>query len=1313
MLNFSRHTSLVVAISAVLCLPISSARAQSGNGPDQVDLSNLNVQLPVPLLHRGGRGLDFDIQLVYNSNLYQVSSFGSGNAWIPLSSSMGWSLQGGSQPKNYVTAQTVQLGCAYIGGYFNIRLQALQYIDASGTAHSFNGVVQESNCPNNLMNSGVVNALATDGSGLSLSISGSLTPTITFPSGATLQVPYFGDGVANLSQNSLASIQDNNGNYISLPQNQIPQASGNTWTDGVTSGTYTDTLGNPVFTVGTQSQQTIIGADGTLQQYGQMTYPLSSGGTATITPNYSNYSVQTNFGCSGVGEYSNASVPLMSSISFPDGRSYGFTYEPGGGSGTVTGRIQKITLPSGGTVTYTYTIANGASVDCYTGGPVGFTRVLNDNLGNSWSFTYSITSQGTEILDNTTGAYSVHTFAVPASTLGPIWDYNPRQVETSTAYYDGISSTALQSSSVTFTSPNQPRGATGPFYPISSATTTNTVAVPGAASVVSKTTQYLDNLGRATELDTYDYGSGTSGPLLSKTTIQYAPLVPLYNLPAIIQRYDQNSVLDAEIKTIYDEYPVVPTSNVPNHGTGNNYGNPTTVQYLVSGSSNWLSSHATYYDTGMVATQTDINTSAVTIYSYSQCNNSLLSGTTVQVSAQMTLGTSQTWDCTAGAVNSVSDVNGNVASSVYGDPLGRVSTSTDKLGNLTTYTYPSASSNSSEAIKTFNGGLSVSDVLTTYDGFGRPAVQQTRQGPGSSNFDSLSTTYNSQGQTAWTSSPYSANASTYHTTGAGTTFQYDALGRVHLMTDAGGATTQYDFTGNDTLVTSGPAPAGEIAKSRVMEYHADGTLMSVCEVTSSLPGNGACGQLVPKNGYLTRYSTASGIFTTQQNVQPGNTGSQTRTVNLDLYGRTTSETIPELGNNGTPGQITYAYDSDPSNICPGSYPGDLVKKVDNASDVICFTYDNQHRMLTRKVVSGPFASATADAYFIYDAGNVSGTSLQNVKGTLAEAYTCTNGSNCSTRLTDYLNSAYPETANGSRTGRAVVQAWEATPSSNGYALSQGTYYPNGTLGQMQVSRPNTHITIFPTITATLDGEGRPNGMTDVTNSLTLVNGVSYSSASMATSVSYGNGDVDSQTPDPTSGRLTMFSHAIAGASPFTSGGSTAWNTDGSLHEFIWTDGNDNTQNQDCTYSNDDLKRLASVNCGSAWQQTFSYTPFGSVSKAANGGITYSANYNSATNQVASGVTASYDANGNQTMTNFVPSIGYDALGEAVHAYNEPSQTYDALGRMVDMGGNQTIYGPANEKLAIMNPESSQARLTLAGGPGLIAHLKVGCPTSRF
>jgi len=495
-----------------------------------------------------------------------------------------------------------------------------------------------------------------------------------------------------------------------------------------------------------------------------------------------------------------------------------------------------------------------------------------------------------------------------------------------------------------------------------------------------------------------------------------------------------------------------------------------------------------------------------------------------------------------------------------------------------------------------------------------------------------------------------------------------------VTTDAGGGTVTNTYNLNDVLTTTGPVASGENAKQRSLEYNGGGQITSVCEITagtSSAPGS-ACGQNTTHIGYLTKYSYDGGrLIGVKQNAQGASGNVQSRTLAYDLLGRKLSESIPETGNS------YFTYDSDTSGVCSGSYPGDLVKTVDNMGNVACFTYDGLHRPLSSQVVSGTYAGVTPNTYLVYDGASLNGTAMSNAMGSLAEAYTCTGS--CATKLTDIFYSIIP---NGS--GGAIAQMWESTPNSGGYFLTQTTSYANGAPAGISASKSGASIGV-PSVSFGIDGEGRLSSAVDKTHNLNLVGSASYNPAGSPTAVLFGNGDSDGFLYDPNTNRPTQFQYSVLAdisVSPnvgaFTQTGNLNWNSNGSLNSFSFVDNNDTTKNQTCTYGMDDLNRLASVGCGSAWAQNFSYDAFGNIQKS--GSSSYGAGYNAMTNQAVSGVTAAYDANGNQTAsTNALliwnaaaqpvtvqPAANGMATGNAVNG------TYDAMGRLVETGTGGTF-----------------------------------------
>src|SRR5207244_2798955 len=128
---------------------------------------------------------------------------------------------------------------------------------------------------------------------------------------------------------------------------------------------------------------------------------------------------------------------------------------------------------------------------------------------------------------------------------------------------------------------------------------------------------------------------------------------------------------------------------------------------------------------------------------------------------------------------------------------------------------------------------------------------------------------------------------------------------------------------------------------------------------------------------------------------------------------------------------------------------------DGVGNVTCYGYDALHRLRAILYPSGSYAANTPEKHFDYDSAVVNGTTMQNVKGRLAEAYTGPSSS----KITD-LGFSY--SARGE-----VINLYESTPHSSGYYHVAATYYPNGALNTLSGVG-------LPTITYTgLDGEGRP------------------------------------------------------------------------------------------------------------------------------------------------------------------------------------------------------------------------------------------------
>ena len=206
-------------------------------------------------------------------------------------------------------------------------------------------------------------------------------------------------------------------------------------------------------------------------------------------------------------------------------------------------------------------------------------------------------------------------------------------------------------------------------------------------------------------------------------------------------------------------------------------------------------------------------------------------------------------------------------------------------------------------------------------------------------------------------------------------------------------------------------------------------------------------------------------------------------------------------------------------------------------------------------------------------------------------------------------------------------------------------------------------------------------------------------------VTLGSGDSDTFQFDVNTGRMTQYKYTV-GATPQSVVGNLTWNANGSLAQLAITDPFNSANAQTCGYSHDDLARIASANCGTAANQTFTFDPFGNIDKS---GSPYSflPSYNTATNRISlvGGSTPSYDANGNIT-NDFLNAYAWDANGRPVtvtpYGGSAVGMTYDALGRMVEQGRGssytQVVYDPTGNKLALLNGSTvAKVRVPLPSG----------------
>jgi hypothetical protein len=128
---------------------------------------------------------------------------------------------------------------------------------------------------------------------------------------------------------------------------------------------------------------------------GTMSYADVNGNQQEYKMTVSTLTIATNFGCvNSSGAKAPVDIPpteenLLTGITLPNGAQYTFAYEPTPGkSGDYTGRIAKITLPSGGSVSYAYSGGNDGINCTYTTVPE-LTVTVTDPYGQTGVYTYT------------------------------------------------------------------------------------------------------------------------------------------------------------------------------------------------------------------------------------------------------------------------------------------------------------------------------------------------------------------------------------------------------------------------------------------------------------------------------------------------------------------------------------------------------------------------------------------------------------------------------------------------------------------------------------------------------------------------------------------------------------------------------------------------------------------------------------------------------------------------------------------------------------------------------------------------------------
>ena len=512
------------------------------------------------------------------------------------------------------------------------------------------------------------------------------------------------------------AVTDTNGNSIS-----VSTSSGTT--------TYTDTLGATALK---------ISGSGTSSSPIDYTYTGWSG-QASVQANYSSYTVQTNFGCSGIVEYGPTQAYLVSSITLPDSSSYGFTYETTPGhSPNITGRLASVTLPTGGTISYQYS-GGSQGVNCGDASTPTLTRTVTPGgSGTPGTWTYVHTENSPTSTTTITDPNSNDTII---SFYGASAYANAYEQERKASNSSG---TLMETVDTCYNGASIPCVGTAVTLPITSLTVQTTL--PSFSP--SQTSTTYNTHGLPTETDEYNFGPS----LVRKTILSYSSC-----------GVTNGHVVDRPC-SVTIENPSGGTAASTTYSYDAN-GNRLSESRSTGGTPATVSRSFTYTSNGVVQTATDFNGNTTT-YSSFTCganNNSAFAQT---ISLPLSLSRSVAWNCNVALPSSTTDENSQTTTYTYDNMLRLTNTSYPDGGAVST-TYTSATVRD---IYTNLFGTTQRHDQLDLDGMGRTSISSLVNDPEGQTY--VTTSYDSAGRTLTVTNPY-------RTTSTGSdTYSYDALYRM-------------------------------------------------------------------------------------------------------------------------------------------------------------------------------------------------------------------------------------------------------------------------------------------------------------------------------------------------------------------------------------------------------------------------------------------------------------------------------------------------------------------------------------------------------
>ncbi len=770
------------------------------------------------------------------------------------------------------------------------------------------------------------------------------------------------------------------------------------------------------------------------------------------------------------------SLILLQSISLPNGASWLFDYDE-------YLSIKKITLPTGGTVSYTYT----NTVSCQDPGnpPSVYFRsiasrtvdALDGTQAKNWSYNLNPGIKNT--VTDPAGNDTVHNFTKIGGGLCSFY-------ETKTQFYAGSSSagTLLKTIDTQYSDggPLPSHFNIGNSPEIGVFPVVKTTTLPSATgNLVSQETYAYDSAGLLQnafngqpaggsysfgvllQKKEYDFGNGAAGPLLRATNYSYKwqsdtnyLAANMLDLVCLVTIYGPGSVPTQSSCTP----PPVQANQVGQtiYGYDENNGSPQGVFGNQTSVTRWPNGGAspktqTVYNTqGMPAKKIDANGNA-TLITYDSTG---LFPSQIQYPA--TSGVQHiekySFDANTGLMLSHIDQNAQTTSYQY-DSMRRVKQTTYPTGGVESISYndstPSPSYTFTKQVSLTPNAVNLVKTIL-FDGLGRVKQTQLTSDPQGTVF--TDTTYDGLGRVYTGSNPYRTGSDPTTSLGT-TTYFYDALGRKCLEVPPDGTqptggvcpSTQpandlfTTYSGNTTTVTD------QTGKSRKSVTDGLGRLTQVFEDPAGLNYEtdyqyDALGNLLCAG----QKGTNSGTFTNCASIPAG---WRARNFTYDSLSRLLTSSNPEVGT------ITYTYDAN----------NNVSMKRDNRNIATTYGFDVLNRELSRTYSDGTPSVSTA-----YDEANCLGLS------------TCQNIGH-RTSMTDAAGSeawSYHVDSTNPDTNKRTIHVDQRTTSSSPNNITKTSTYYLDLVG-------NVFQAVYPTgrvVNYTYDAANRPSTAADGSNGIT-------------------------------------------------------------------------------------------------------------------------------------------------------------------------------------------------------------------------------------